>query len=89
MPTISMKIASVSPQPDWILTITSEDGIIGNFDVKPYLEFDAFTELKDILQFRKITNGRYFVEWDCGADLSADTIEAQWVIVDTPIAQPA
>jgi hypothetical protein len=22
-------------------------------------------------------NGRYFIEWDCGADLSADTIEAQ------------
>jgi len=26
--------------------------------------------------FLKIVNGKYFVEWDCGADLSADTIEA-------------
>jgi hypothetical protein len=25
----------------------------------------------------KITNGGYFVEWECGADLSADTIEAK------------
>ena len=25
-----------------------------------------------------ISNGRYFVEWACGADLSADTIEARW-----------
>ncbi|MFH0728984.1 MAG: hypothetical protein V2B19_21930 [Pseudomonadota bacterium] len=23
-------------------------------------------------------NGGYFIEWDCGADLSADTIEARW-----------
>ena len=27
-------------------------------------------------EFKKIHNGRYFVEWACGADLSADTIEA-------------
>jgi hypothetical protein len=25
----------------------------------------------------KISNGGYFVEWNCGADLSADTIEAR------------
>jgi len=25
----------------------------------------------------KISNGGYFVEWQCGADLSADTIEAK------------
>jgi hypothetical protein len=29
-----------------------------------------------------VRNGRYFVEWPCGADLSADTIEARW----TPIS---
>ena len=26
----------------------------------------------------QITNGGYFIEWDCGADLSVDTIEAKW-----------
>lgn len=30
-------------------------------------------------EFTKITNRGYFVEWDCGADLSADTIEARWI----------
>jgi hypothetical protein len=30
----------------------------------------------------KIKNGRYFVEWDCGADLSSDTIEAQLEIIE-------
>ena len=27
-----------------------------------------------------ISNGGYFVEWECGADLSADTLEAQWKV---------
>ena len=26
----------------------------------------------------KVVNGGYFVEWDCGADLSANIIEAYW-----------
>ncbi len=29
----------------------------------------------------------YFVEWDCGADLSADTIEARWQVVDKATTQ--
>lgn len=51
---------------------------MGNFDVSPYLKFEAFEELRDIKEFMKVVNGGYFVEWDCGADLSADTIEANF-----------
>jgi len=32
----------------------------------------------DKKEFEQIYNGGYFIEWDCGADLSADTIEARW-----------
>jgi len=32
--------------------------------------------LKNPDAFHNVTNGKYFIEWDCGADLSADTIEA-------------
>ncbi len=42
----------------------------------------AFERLRDPREFAKVTNGGYFVEWECGADLSADTIEARWVAVD-------
>jgi hypothetical protein len=31
--------------------------------------------------------GGYFVEWACGADLSADTIEARWQVADKTNAQ--
>lgn len=28
----------------------------------------------------KVANGGYFVEWNCGVDMSADTIEAHWKV---------
>jgi len=44
----------------------------------PYLQDEAFEALRNQSEFAKVINGSYFVEWDCGADLSADTIEARW-----------
>lgn len=76
-----MRIAELHPQPDWVLSIIAEDGRIGCFDVTPYLEYEAFEELRDHNEFMKVSNGGYFIEWACGADLSADTIEAQWEVI--------
>lgn len=78
-----MRIAQVTPQPDWVLSIAATDGRTGSFDVKPYLHFEAFGDLKNPEEFRKVSNGGYFVEWACGADLSADTIEAHWHVSRT------
>lgn len=77
-----MRIIEIAPQPNGILRIVSEDGRVGIFDVKPYLNDEAFEKLNEYSEFVKVTNGGYFVEWDCGADLSADTIEAKWNLVD-------
>ena len=76
-----MKIVELHPQPNWVLSIVSDDGRIGNFDVSPYLGYEAFEDLRDQSEFMKVSNGGYFVEWDCGADLSSDNIEAQWQVV--------
>lgn len=76
-----MKIRELHPQPNWTLYIVAEDGRVGSFDVGPYLEYEAFSELRDHNEFMKVFNGGYFVEWKSGADLSADTLEAHWQIV--------
>jgi hypothetical protein len=76
-----MKIAELRPQPNWMLSIVADDGRVGSFDVSPYLGDEAFEDLRDHSEFMKVVNGGYFVEWDCGADLSADTIEARWQVV--------
>ena len=76
-----MIIADIRPQPNSVLSIVAEDGRVGSLDVSPYLGYEAFEDLRDHNEFAKVSNGRYFVEWECGADLSADTIEARWQIV--------
>lgn len=75
-----MRIIEVNPNSDYKLQIASDDGRVGIFDVSPYLKYEVFAELKNPDSFIHVSNGGYFIEWDCGADLSADTIEACWKI---------
>jgi hypothetical protein len=77
-----MRIKELIPNPDLTLTIVSDDGREGIFSIDPYLEYEAFIDLKDADEFKKVYNGEYFVEWECGADLSADTIEAKMKIAE-------
>ncbi|CAK8719305.1 MAG: Protein of unknown function (DUF2442) [Candidatus Electronema aureum] len=76
-----MTIKDVCSCPDHTLRIVADDGRIGMFDVSPYLQDEAFADLNDWAAFRQIHNGTYFIEWACGADLSADTIEARWQLL--------
>jgi hypothetical protein len=76
-----MRIAGISPQPNWVLSIVADDGRIGNFDVSPYLKYEAFEALQDHTQFLKVFNGSTLSNWDCGADLSADTSASRWRVV--------
>ncbi|WP_232209733.1 DUF2442 domain-containing protein [Chlorobium ferrooxidans] len=46
-----MRIAEIYPQSEWVLSIVSEDGRVGRFDVTPYLEYEAFEELLDPEKF--------------------------------------
>ncbi|HRC42585.1 MAG TPA: DUF2442 domain-containing protein [Nitrospira sp.] len=82
-----MRITELQAQPNSVLSIVAEDGRVGRFDVSPYLEYEAFEALRDHNEFVKVVNGGYFVEWDCGADLSADTIEARWQVLGKTATQ--
>ncbi len=76
-----MRIMELQAQPNWVLSVVADDGRVGRFDVSPYLQYEAFEVLRDQNEFMKVVNGGYFVEWACGADVSADTIEARWQVV--------
>ncbi len=69
-----MKLSSIIPIENGLLQVKLDDGTTGVFDVKPYLKYEAFLPLNDFSEFKKIRNGGYYVEWDCGADLSLDSI---------------
>lgn len=80
-----MIINEVIPLENYTLKIVSEAGLTAIFNIKPYLDYEAFQPLKQISKFMKISNGGYFVEWDCGADLSADTLEAKMITEELPV----
>ena len=81
-----MNIAELTAQADWTFLVVANDGRVGQFDIGPYLQYEAFEKLNDISEFMKIKNGGYFVEWECGADLSADTIEAKMLAASSSMA---
>lgn len=68
------RINTVRANDDWTLEVAFDDGTERRYDVKPLLECEAFSGLKNIEMFRRVHNGGYFVEWDNEADLSADTL---------------
>jgi len=68
----------MTPGDGWRLNLAFDDGREGWFDVTPYLHYEVFRPLKDEAEFAKVWNGGYYVEWACGAGLSADTLEAYW-----------
>ena len=67
-------ITSINTGNDRTMDIAFADGARRLFDMKPLLECEAFTALKNIEVFRSIRNGGYFVEWANESDLSADTL---------------
>ena len=73
-----MIIEKIIPKDNYILHVTNDNKQSGLFDVTPYMDSEVFSKLKEGDNFQQIFNGKYFIEWDCGADLSADTIEAKW-----------
>jgi len=84
-----VNIVEIIPQENYVLYVKADDGRTGLFDVKPLLESEAFSPLKDRREFERVHNGKYFVEWDCGADLSADTIQARWKLLNGNAQQVA
>ena len=73
-----MNIVKVFPKDNCILNIKTEDGQTGLYDVIPYSESEAFAPLKNRSKFERVHNGKYVIEWGCGADLSAATIQTLW-----------
>ena len=73
-----MIISKVIPKEEFLLHVFTQDEQEGIFDVSPYLDSEVFALLRENGNFQQVKNGKYFIEWECGADLSADTIEAKW-----------
>lgn len=68
------KAIDVKPLNNYILEIKFENGEKKYFDVKPYLEFKKFDELKDEKIFKTVKIAGLSIEWKNGVDICPDEL---------------
>ena len=67
-------VKSVSPQDDYLLLLTFENGEKRIFDLKPYLDKGVFAQLQNVALFKTAHVVSGSVEWHGEIDLSYDTL---------------
>ena len=65
---------NVVPQPDYCLLVTFGNGEKRIFDVKPFLAFKAFSELKNPVLFDTVKPAGLSIEWIHGQDICPDEL---------------
>jgi multimeric flavodoxin WrbA len=73
---IGSKPKSVTPQKDYELIITYENGEKRTFDVKPYLNKKPYDKLKDIELFNKAAISGYQIAWYPLLEIEIEPLEA-------------
>ena len=68
------KAIEVKPVEDYVLLIKFDNGEEKRFDVKPYLEHKAFSELKNKELFKTVKIGGLSIEWANGVDICPDEL---------------
>jgi len=69
-------VKTVKPLTDYQLYVEIEDGRCGIFDVKPYLEFGMFRELKNSHYFNQVHILYGAITWPNEQDIAPETLLA-------------
>jgi hypothetical protein len=69
-------VKTVKPLPDYCIYVEIEDGRKGIFDLKPYLDFGVFRELRDVHYFNQIGIVFGAVTWPNEQDIAPETLLA-------------
>ncbi len=68
------KAIDVKVLQDYKLKITFENKEERIFDVKPYLGFEAFKNIKKLKNFKKVNVGGLSIQWEDGTDICPDEL---------------
>ena len=68
------KITVVTANDDFSLDLQFNDGSVKRFDVKPYLDYEVFRELKDLNYFKQVDLAFGTVQWPNEQDISPETL---------------
>ncbi|HOW50758.1 MAG TPA: DUF2442 domain-containing protein [bacterium] len=76
---MSPRVAEVTPNADYTVTIVFTNGERRIFDVKPYLDKGFFKDLRDAALFRSVKPFLGSIQWQGGQDFCPDTLYADSV----------
>jgi hypothetical protein len=69
-----IKVTAVRANEDYTLDLTFSDGSVKRFDVKPYLKYEIFKELKDLSYFKQAKLAFGTVQWPHEQDIAPETL---------------
>ena len=76
------KITTVAANDDFSLDLQFNDGSLKRFDVKPYLDYEVFRELKDLNYFKQVGLAFGTIQWPNEQDISPETLYLEGVALD-------
>jgi len=76
------RVKFVQPNKDFTLTLTFDNNERKTFDVKPYLEYGVFKELKDLSLFYSVKTFLGTVQWQNEQDFCPDTLYLESVNIN-------
>jgi hypothetical protein len=75
-------VKSVKPLSEYRIYVEIEDGRKGIFDLKPYLDFGVFRELRDVNYFNQVSVSLGAVTWPHEQDIAPETLLAEMLPYD-------
>ncbi len=70
-------VKNVTPNEDFTLDITFDNGEAGVLDMRPHLDFGVFKKIADYEQFKRVRVSFDTIEWESGADLDPEFVHAK------------
>jgi len=69
-----LAVKKVKPLNNFTLLLTFESGEERSFDMKPFLDFGVFKELKDEIKFKTVRISFDTIEWDNEIDFDPELL---------------
>lgn len=76
------KVIGVKPLNNYMLQIEFDSEEVRLFDVKPYLNFGIFTQLKNEAYFQDVRTCLDSISWKNGQDFSPETLYIKSIAID-------
>jgi hypothetical protein len=77
------KVVDVKANGDFTLDLKFDDGSEKSFDIKPYLEYSIFKELKNKNYFERVKLAFGTVQWPNEQDISPETLYLESTLIES------